>query len=320
MKAIEIKQGSTRLGCIPDYLYWDLEFTEYDDTVCLEKVFQKSQYGDTVYLSGRTFEVSRKIVIPFGVSLVMQPGTIIRAKSIFTGNYVVEYNNSTEIDLIHTWHNGVEDRLTNLGIFGGTIDGNGAVSCLHTYNCHHFEVGNISLLNGVYGLVIDGSLTWEVICNNVYARAYVTGCQRGFSIAASDCHFSDCFSIDYTTGFYVNGAANRLTRCHVWGGVVGYPNSTPTLLNSINFDLQGGRNSLTDCYADTATIGYNCVGSKNRLIGCSAYNNYTWFHLDNVVYYKATGSNNYLIGCEGEATAPHTTIESGTFQKFGCLF
>jgi hypothetical protein len=101
------------------------------------------------------------------------------------------------------------------------------------------------------------------------------------------------------------GAANRISRCHLWGGTVPpeshsveewseiygerkqkllngvygndnngeYENETPEMLkNSIAFDIQGGYNILDGCYADTAEIGYN-INASTRMIGCDFFNN-----------------------------------------------
>ena len=121
----------------------------------------------------------------------------------------------------------------------------------------------------------------------------------------ADAHFNDCFVIDYTVGMRLLGAANRISRCHLWGGTVPpesysveewseiygarkqnlssgvygkdnngeYKNETPEMLkNSIAFDIQGTCNILDGCYADTAEIGCN-INAGTRMIGCDYFNN-----------------------------------------------
>jgi hypothetical protein len=202
----------------------------------------------------------------------------------------------------------------NLGLFieGGDIEGNGKASCLAITNAHHFALSNIALHNGKeYGLYIGGKNEghiYELVCNNVYCKCTMKGLAGNVGIWSDkhDSHFNDCFVIDYTVGIRLLGTANRLTRCHLWGGTVppencsveewsqvygqrkerwykalaegkgefeDYNNEVPEMLkNSIAFDLQGGSNVLDGCYADTAEIGY-LIGETTRLIACDFYNN-----------------------------------------------
>lgn len=201
----------------------------------------------------------------------------------------------------------------NLGLFikGGDIEGNGKASCLAITNAHHFTISDTALHNGKeYGLYIGGKNKghiYELVCNNVYCKCTKKGLAGNVGIWSDkhDAHFNDCFVIDYTVGMRMFGSANRISRCHLWGGTVPpesysieewseiygerkqkllngvygndnngeFENETPEMLkNSIAFDIQGGCNILDGCYADTAEIGYN-INASTRMIGCDFFNN-----------------------------------------------
>jgi hypothetical protein len=202
----------------------------------------------------------------------------------------------------------------NLGLFieGGDIEGNGMASCFAITNAHHFTLSNISFHNGKeYGLYVGGKRgghIYELVCNNVYCKCTMKGLAGNVGIWSDrhDAHFNDCFVIDYTIGMRILGTANRISRCHLWGGTVPPENITvkdwseiygerkkqlsngvygkdidkvnsdndvPEILkNSIAFDMQGGYNILDGCYADTTEIGFN-IHRDTRIIGCDFFNN-----------------------------------------------
>lgn len=199
----------------------------------------------------------------------------------------------------------------NLGLFieGGDIEGNGKASCLAITNAHHFTLSKTALHNGKkYGLYVGGSFgghIYELVCSNIYCKCTMKGLAGNVGIWTnqSDAHYIDCFVVDYTVGMRILGWSNRITRCHLWGGIVPpkncsieewdkvcgdrtnalygayaldndvYENELPEMLeNSIAFDIIGGSNILDGCYADTAATGYNISGTT-RLIGCDFFNN-----------------------------------------------
>lgn len=120
-------------------------------------------------------------------------------------------------------------------------------------------------------------------------------------------HYIVSKRIDYTTGIKIDGSANRLTRCHIWGGTVPpegksfkewsvfygnnkialnsgkYDEETEKsifaygipemLLNSIALEINGGINVIDGCFADTATIGYLVRGWNNVITNSGFYNN-----------------------------------------------
>lgn len=326
MKKIQLYEGGQVAYPTTDSTYDDIKNYRayYTDDALLDVIFNNAQFGDVIMLSNRKFEVHKQHNIPYGVSLIMQPYTQIKAIAPFTGDYVLKYvGNPNAADLVLYQPNGEVDNHTNIGLFNGIIDGNGLASCLWAGNLHHYTIRDVSLHNGkIYGLYVGGARAYELFAYNVYAKTLINGCEGnvGFNVASADCHFIDCLAIDYTIGIRLSSGATKLTRCHVWGGIVGYPNSHPTLDNSINFDIQADSNVLTDCYADTAKIGFNINGSGNRLIGCDAFNNYSRFGLDGVTYYNILKNDTKLIGCRATATAPNTTIITGTGTReiIGC--
>ena len=121
-----------------------------------------------------------------------------------------------------------------------------------------------------------------------------------------DAHFNDCFVIDYTVGMRMLGTANRISRCHVWGGTVPPKNLSvqdwseiygkrkkqlwagvygqdadkaeaendvpEMLIGSIAFDIKGFNNILDGCYADTTEIGFQ-TENYTRIVGCNFFNN-----------------------------------------------
>ena len=201
----------------------------------------------------------------------------------------------------------------NLGLFlrGGDIDGNGLASCLFLTNAHHFTITNTVFHNGKkYGLCLgnneDGHI-YELICNNIYCKCTKKGLAGNIGIYSgkSDAHFTDCLVVDYTIGMQILGGANRITRCHIWGGTVPpaslsfrewsdlyaqrkrqlivdlyehrersyFDNEVPEmLLGSISFDIQGYENVLDGCYADTGEIGYR-ICQDTRMVNCDFFNN-----------------------------------------------
>ena len=216
----------------------------------------------------------------------------------------------------------------NLFIKGGDIDGNGLASCLRITNAHHFTLKDISLHNGKqYGLCVGGGRghLYELIATNVYCKCTLAGLagNTGIYTDLSDSHYVDCIVVDYTVGIESRGSSNRFTRCHVWGGIIppkGYsqkewsdlyqrrkenPGEDQTtwfdgripemLKNSICFHMIGAGNNLTDCYADTAKIGYR-IHQDTFLSNCGAFNN-TRMGLTDLVIIEHLGGMLSVLGC-----------------------
>ena len=249
------------------------------------------------------------LVITNRCSLKMHPAARLIAEAEM--DFVITYRADGDYHNL-TLFNEDGSVYDNLGLFmeGGDIEGNGKASCLAITNAHHFTLSNISLHNGKeYGLYVGGKLgghIYELVCNNVYCKCTMKGLAGNVGIWTDkhDAHFNDCFVIDYTVGMRVLGSANRISRCHLWGGTVPpenysvaewssvygqrkrrllngvygeneerYENQVPEMLqNSVAFDIRGGCNILDGCYADTAEIGY-LIHADTRITGCDFFNN-----------------------------------------------
>ena len=257
------------------------------------------------------YNIKTPIVINNRCSLKMHPAARLIATEKM--DFVLIYNARGDYHNL-TLFNDDGTVYDNLGLFieGGDIDGNGMASCFAITNAHHFTLSNISLHNGrEYGLYVGGKFgghIYELVCNNVYCKCTMKGLSGNVGIWSdkADAHYNDCFVIDYTVGMRMLGAANRISRCHLWGGTVPpknysveewsgiygerkkklingvygkdgengeYKNEVPEMLkNSIAFDIQGWFNILDGCYADTAEIGFN-INADTRMMGCDFFNN-----------------------------------------------
>ncbi|MGN1048708.1 MAG: hypothetical protein ACI4QZ_08885 [Eubacteriales bacterium] len=258
------------------------------------------------------YEIASPLFIKNRCSLDMHPTAKLIAVNEM--DFVLTYDGNANYHEL-TIYNDDGTVYDNLGLFicGGDIDGNGKASCLLLANAHHYTLSNITLHNGKkYGLCVGGDVggrLYELVANNVYCKCTMSGLNGNIGIYTSehDGHYTDCFVIDYTTGFKSDGSANRLTRCHIWGGTVppkgksfkewsefygknklalkagnytdeaeksifnfGIPEM---LIDSVAFEINGGINVIDGCFADTATIGYLIRGTNNTVTNCGFFNN-----------------------------------------------
>lgn len=202
----------------------------------------------------------------------------------------------------------------NLFIRGGDFDGAGLASGVLVMGRWHFTLADATFRNGrKVGIQFgtDKARTgWEIIASNLYCICDKPGLAGnvGLLTYVGDSHFTDIIVVDHTVGIRDVRWSNRYTRCHVWGGPVkkAGTNEPEYLPNSIAFDLAGNDCVLEDCYADTATIGFN-VCNDARILNCAYFNNPS-FKLDNLtVFAHRHGS---LVVTEGRFTksAPHVTL------------
>ncbi len=290
-----------------DFLKLD---SDKSDSERIQRAIDATENGILCIPKG-DYSIKTPIIITNRCSLKMHPAArLIATKEM---DFVITYKSNGDYHNL-TLFNEDGSVYDNLGLFidGGDIDGNGLASCLAITNAHHFTLSNISLHNGrEYGLYVggkNGGHIYELVCNNVYCKCTMKGLSGNVGIWSDrhDAHFNDCFVIDYTIGVRMLGSANRISRCHLWGGTVPpenisvkdwseiygerkrallngvygkdaksteYENEVPEMLkNSIAFDIKGYCNILDGCYADTAEIGYN-IASDTRVIGCDFFNN-----------------------------------------------
>ncbi len=285
------------------------EAGDRSDAERIQRAIDATENG-ILYIPKGDYSIKKPLRIANRCSLKMHPAARLIAEEemdfLLTYNAQGDYHNLT----LFNEDGSVYD---NLGLFiqGGDLEGNGKASCLAITNAHHFTLSNISLHNGKeYGLYVggkNGGHIYELVCNNVYCKCTMKGLAGNVGIWSDkhDAHFNDCFVIDYTIGMRMLGSANRISRCHLWGGTVPpknysvqewseiygerkrklnngvygkdvtetYENEVPEMLeHSIAFDLQGACNILDGCYADTAEIGFN-IYRDTRIIGCDFFNN-----------------------------------------------
>ena len=257
------------------------------------------------------YDIASSIRIANRCSLSMHPAAHLVARAKM--DCVVFWDGGADYHALSLFNpdGSVYDNL-NLFIRGGDIDGNGLASCLAITNAHHFTLADIALHNGLAsGLCMTretGGHLYELAANNVYCKCTMSGLAGNVGILCEvgDCHFTDCFVIDYTKGIRSTGGANRFTRCHVWGGTVppvgmgfrewseryarrkrlegerkwteeeelahlalGVPEMLP---GSTAFECFGGSDVFDGCYADTAEIGFD-VRRGATIINCGFYNN-----------------------------------------------
>lgn len=207
----------------------------------------------------------------------------------------------------------------NMFISGGDLDGKGMASCLLVNNYHHLTVKEATFHNGYpYGLRVGTKegYGYEFMGKDLYFKCTMSGLAGNTAIYSNhgDNHYTDIVSVDYTVGVHLDGGgSNRLTRVHIWGGLVPPPAEgrlAEMLENSICYRLNSGDALLRDCYADTGMIGYLVEGSA-RLLGCAYYNNW-YFKMDNptVIVHKA-GALTVSDGWFAQ-TSPNAVMYEGT--------
>lgn len=249
---------------------------ENDDTKRILRALAECANG-VLYFPKGIYLVAETIKVDNLCSLLLHKSAILRAVSEM--DYVIIYDALLQHDKSSRTPDMPEDY--NLFIRGGQIDGNGLSSCLSLGNYHHFTMADMTFLNGrKYGLRVDDfGHGYELIANNLYFKCVMGGLGGNVALSTSggDSHYIDCVVVDYTVGFELlpGTGANRLTRCHTWGGPVPpiregeYPEM---LKDSINFRVRDGGSILTDCYADSGQTGFE-IAADTRLIGCSYFNN-----------------------------------------------
>lgn len=310
---MDINSTSSHLGGM-----WDADLRDFprlagetDDSPRIMRAISAAPNGIVLIPKGE-YEIAEMLLVTNHASLDMHPAAHLKA--VRPMKYVVFWDGAGDYHALSVYN---EDGsiYDNQGIFirGGDIDGNGIASCLAITNSHHFTLKDTCLHNGkVTGLCVTretGGHLYELVATNVYCKTTMKGLAGniGIDCQVSDCHFIDCFVIDYTISIRVLEDANRFIRCHVWGGTIppksmsmkewsdyyamikrDYGNPQPgsdiekdllskgvpeMLENSINFDIRGGGNTFDCCYADTAEIGFNVFGGDNILQNCRFFNN-----------------------------------------------
>ena len=281
---------------------------ETDDTARIRRAIDGNPSG-VVYFPAGTYSVSSTVTVKNRCSLMMHKcATLVATREMpciiaFDGTAIA----------------GFMPGDFKCYLTGGRFDGNGLASCVRIDGFVHFTIRDSTILNGrVYGLEVNGGC--EIIAEDLYLRCVKRGLagNTGVRINGGDSHYTDCIVVDYTVGFnVVSGGANRLTRCHVWGGPLppARPGELPEMLkDSVSFKIEdAGSTILRDCFADTGKIGYLVNGWDTKLLGCSYFNNYA-YGLDDVTVIKHTRGRLYVADGQISKDCPKLKVYRGNGQ------
>lgn len=281
---------------------------ETDDTARIQRAIDAQPFG-VLRIPGGTYAVSSPILVTNHCSLALEKTATLRAVRAMP--FVLKVNNAT------TWVNSPRDDHGTF-VTGGVIDGNGLASCLALDGFKHYTLRDTVFLNGrLYGLLLNAEAHgYELIANNLYFKCTLSGLSGNTAVFShgGDSHYTDIVVVDWTVGFHLRGGgSNRLTRCHVWGGMVppAKPGEIPEMLkDSVNFRIEGAGAILRDCYADTGLVGYEISGKETRLLGCSYFSN-PKFGLDGMTIIRH--SRGRLLVTDGSfvKTAAHVKVYDG---------
>lgn len=257
--------------------YWDRSAAafaarpgETDDAPRLQRAVDACA-NQVLFIPAGEYRLAQTLVVTNFCSILMHKNARLAAAKEM--DFVVRVNNSPVFK--------ARDIL-DFGTFlkGGRIDGKGMASCLSIHGYIHFSLRDVQFHNGrLYGLRVKGEQGpggAELNAFNLHFVNKVKGNAGNAAVRVSGCddNFTDCWAIDYTIGFDIEGGANFFTRCHVWGGVVSAPapGEMPEYLkDSIGFKIRSSSNLilLRDCYADTSSIGFLNEGGDVRILGCT---------------------------------------------------
>ena len=273
---------------------------ESDDAPRFQRAVDATPCGVLSVPAGN-YMIGSPIVVTNLCSLSMNKSATLRAVSEM--DFVLCVDNS----LARTKLPRTDERRSDMGRFviGGRIDGDGLAGCMSLDGFGHFTLRDTTFLNGrMYGLALNlqGRNCNEAIADNLYFKCTKSGLAGnvGLYIASTDGHFTDCIVVDYTVGIHIaKGGSNRLTRCHVWGGMVPPARKgeiCEMLKDSICFKIEGSSSILRDCYADTGMTGFDIAAHDTRLLGCTYFSNKR-FGLEDITMIRHTTGR--LVVSEG---------------------
>ena len=281
---------------------------ETDDAGRLQRAIDATPSG-VLRIPGGEYAVASPVLVTNRCSLALEKTARLRA--IRKIPFVLKVNNAT------TWVNSPQDDHGTF-VTGGVIDGNGLASCLALDGFKHYTLRDTVFMNGAqYGLLLNSEAHgYELVAQNLYFKCNMSGLAGNTAVFShgGDSHYTDLVVVDWTVGFHMRGGgSNRLTRCHVWGGMVGpaKPGEPPEMLkDSVNFRIEGAGAILRDCYADTGVVGYEISGKDTRLLGCSYFSN-PKFGLDGMTIVRHASGR--LLVSEGSfvKTAPRVKVYDG---------
>lgn len=286
---------------------------ESDDAPRLQRAVEATP-GGVLRIPAGTYALSATLSITNSCSLEMNKSAVLRAVKEMP--FVVRVNDRLKWGLSRN-----DDRRQNLGTFvtGGRIDGAGLASCMAIDAFHHYTLRDTVFQNGrKYGLAVGSETNGgnELVAENLYFNCFMSGLAGNTAVYAgvSDCHYTDCIVVDWTVGFHLaKGGAQRLTRCHVWGGALPPPHPgemREMLKDSVCFKVEGSGSILRDCYADTGETGFEIGAWDTRLFGCSYFSNKK-YGLDNITIIRHKFGRLFVSGALFVKSAPNVKVYDG---------
>lgn len=272
---------------------------EGDDAARLQRAIDATP-GGVLKIPAGVVRLSSPVCITNLCSLELHKNAILRA--VRPMDCVLKVDNSVRARLRDA------DGRNDFGCFvtGGRIDGNGLASCMMLDGFCHYTLRDVQFLNGRrFGLQVNGEKPGcELIAQNLYFRCLLRGLagNTGVRIMGSDSHYTDIIVTDYTVGFDIaRGGANRLTRCHVWGGPLPPAKKgedREMLKDSVCFRIgeTAASTILRDCYADSGKTGFLNFGWETMLFGCCYFNNSRVYHLDDVTIVRQPAGTMLVSG------------------------
>lgn len=286
---------------------------EIDDTARLQRAVDATPSG-VLHIPAGVYLISSTVSVTNLCSLEMNKSAVLRAVKEMP--FVLRVNNVLRESLPRD-----SDRYNDYNMFvtGGQIDGNALAGCMMLDGFFHYTLRDTTFLNGrKYGLCVCGENSGgaELVANNLYFKCVKPGLAGNTAvyIRGGDSHYTDCIVVDYTIGFHLaKGGSNRLTRCHVWGGLLPAPSKgepREMLKGSINFKINGAAAILRDCYADTGEIGFDVDAWDTRILGCSYFNNKV-FGLDNITVFRHKYGRLLVKDCTVVKPSAHSKVYEG---------
>lgn len=292
---------------------WPRRAGEADDSGRLQRAIDANPSG-TVCVPAGEYRLANMVSVTNLCSLALDKSAVLRAVKEMP--FVIRINVQPLFDQLPP-----DDRRHDYNLFvrGGKIDGNGLASCLSLDGFQHYALDDITFTNGrKYGLAVATETRrhgYELIARNLYFKCTMKGLAGNTAIysESGDCHYTDIVVVDWTTGFHFRkGGANRLTRCHYWGGLIGPKVAGgigEMLENSVAFKMEDNASILRDCYADTAKTGFEIAGEA-RMLGCSYYANPS-FHVNDITVIRHRGGLLLVSGCSFAKTSSRQKTYEG---------
>lgn len=294
---------------------------ETSDAARILRAVKKAGKGGVVWFPRGVYLIDRTLAVTNGASLWLHKSARLVATTDM--DFVVDYSGG-----VMEAGGGRPMADHNIFVRGGEIDGKGHASCLRARSFRRMELSGMTLRNGRhFGLKLGAKELgragggYEAVVRDVYCicdRPGMAG-NVGLESELSDCHFVDCFAVDYTVGVRLRNSSCRLSRCHVWGGMVrDAAGQCEYLKDSVAFDLDNWDTLLDACYADTAKIGFRVRGHA-RIVNSAVFNNYEVFKMDDPLAIDHVDGNLTVANSHFVKTSPHARLYRGS-SKYPLLW